>query len=266
MDCFLIVNIIIFQVSREYLLWKERFQWFCTTITTTTILYVFSENSWIKTITTTKIELKLYKKHITLSAEHKNANVFCTAYEFISLFFFLFVSYSTTTKSGVWMIFGGKYAHCFEKKMEKDKKNVVQYFLPFSWEFQGLSNILFVCNIFIWTIKCILLSGNGWKVALQIVGLKFYKNAKKSSIYSQSLLICVHKTPVVENHLTTWEIKRFTTAQVDTMGRHVLFLDDQLAHLHTGVDNYHRNLPAKKQWNPINSFREEIFQRFYFIP
>ena len=89
MDCFLIVNIIIFQVSREYLLWKERFQWFCTTITTTTILYVFSENSWIKTITTTKIELKLYKKHITLSAEHKNANVFCTAYECISLFFFL---------------------------------------------------------------------------------------------------------------------------------------------------------------------------------
>ena len=64
------------------------------------------------------------------------------------------------------MIFGGKYAHCFEKKkkkkkMAKDKKNVVQYFLPFSWEFQGLSNILFVCNIFIWTIKCILLSGNG---------------------------------------------------------------------------------------------------------
>ena len=34
---------------------------------------------------------------------------------------------------------------------------------------------------------------------------------------------------------------------VDTMGRHVLFLDDQLAHLHTGVDNHHRNLPAKKQ-------------------
>ena len=31
------------------------------------------------------------------------------------------------------------------------------------------------------------------------------------------------------------------------MGRHVLFLDDQLAHLHTGADNHHRNLPAKKQ-------------------
>ena len=55
------------------------------------------ENSWIKTITTTKIELKLYKKHITLSAEHKNANVFCTAYEFISLFFSLFLVVSMHT-------------------------------------------------------------------------------------------------------------------------------------------------------------------------
>ena len=152
-----------------------------------------------------------------------------------------------------------------KKKWRKIKKCRSIFFTLFMG-ISRMSNILFVCNIFIWTIKCILLSGNGWKVALQIVGLKFYKNAKKSSIYSQSLLICVHKTPVVENHLTTWEIKRFTTAQVDTMGRHVLFLDDQLAHLHTGVDNHHRNLPAKKQWNPINSFREEIFQRFYFIP
>ena len=139
MDCFLIVNIIIFQVSREYLLWKERFQWFCTTITTTTILYVFSENSWIKTITTTKIELKLYKKHITLSAEHKNANVFCTAYEFISLFFFLFVSYSTTTKSGVWMIFGGKYAHCFEKK--KKWRKIKKCHSIFFTLFMGISRI-----------------------------------------------------------------------------------------------------------------------------
>ena len=139
MDCFLIVNIIIFQVSREYLLWKERFQWFCTTITTTTILYVFSENSWIKTITT-KIELKLYKKHITLSAEHKNANVFCTAYEFISLFFFLFVSYSTTTKSWIWMIFGGKYAHCFEKKKKKWRK-IKQCRSIFFTLFMGISRI-----------------------------------------------------------------------------------------------------------------------------
>ena len=71
------------------------------------------------------------------------------------------------------------------------------------------------------------------------MGQKFYKNTKKSSIYSQSLLLFIHKTPVVENHLTTEEIKRFTTARVDTDGKltpteNSLFLHKQLAHLHTG--------------------------------
>ena len=46
------------------------------------------------------------------------------------------------------------------------------------------------------------------KVTLQILGRKFYKkNPEKSSLYSQSLLIFIHKTPVVENHPTTEEIK-----------------------------------------------------------
>ena len=49
----------------------------------------------------------------------------------------------------------------------------------------------------------ILSSGYGLKVALQILGQKFYKNTKKSSLYPQSLLIFIHKTPVVENHPTT---------------------------------------------------------------
>ena len=74
--------------------------------------------------------------------------------------------------------------------------------------------------------------GNGLKVALQILGRKFYKNTEKSSLYSQSLLIFVHKTAVVETHPTTKEIKRFTTVQVDTDGKHGLFLHEQLAHLH----------------------------------
>ena len=38
------------------------------------------------------------------------------------------------------------------------------------------------------------------KVALQILERKFYKNTKKSSLYSQSLLISIHRTPVVERH------------------------------------------------------------------
>ena len=40
------------------------------------------------------------------------------------------------------------------------------------------------------------------KVALQILGRKFYKNTKKSSLYSQSL----HRTPAVERHPITREI------------------------------------------------------------
>ena len=43
------------------------------------------------------------------------------------------------------------------------------------------------------------------KVALQILGQKFYRNTKKSSLYSQSLLIFIPKTPVVESHPTTRE-------------------------------------------------------------
>ena len=48
---------------------------------------------------------------------------------------------------------------------------------------------------------------NPLKVALQILGRKFYKNTKKSSLCSQSLFIFIHKTPVVENHPTTGEIR-----------------------------------------------------------
>ena len=66
-------------------------------------------------------------------------------------------------------------------------------------------------------------------VALQILRQKIYKNTKTSSLYSQSRLFFVHKTPVVESHPTS-ETGRFTTAQVDTDGKHDLFLHEQLAH------------------------------------
>ena len=44
------------------------------------------------------------------------------------------------------------------------------------------------------------------KVAFQILGRKFYKNTKGSSLYCQSLLIFIHGTPVVERHPITREI------------------------------------------------------------
>ena len=47
----------------------------------------------------------------------------------------------------------------------------------------------------------------GLKVALQIMGWKFYKNTNNSSLYSQSLLIFIHKTQAVENQLKTGEIR-----------------------------------------------------------
>ena len=45
------------------------------------------------------------------------------------------------------------------------------------------------------------------KVARQILGRKFYKNTNKSSLYSQSLLIFIHRTPVVERHPIKREIR-----------------------------------------------------------
>ena len=45
------------------------------------------------------------------------------------------------------------------------------------------------------------------KVALQIFGRKFCKNTEISSLYPQSLLVFIHKTPVVEKHPITREIR-----------------------------------------------------------
>ena len=48
---------------------------------------------------------------------------------------------------------------------------------------------------------------NRLKVAFQILVRYVYKNTKKSSLYPQSLSIFIHKTPAVENHPTTEEIR-----------------------------------------------------------
>ena len=52
-----------------------------------------------------------------------------------------------------------------------------------------------------WLSECSL------KVALQILGRKFYKNTKKSSLYSQCLLIFIHRTPAVKRYPITRAIR-----------------------------------------------------------
>ena len=71
------------------------------------------------------------------------------------------------------------------------------------------------------------------KVALQILGRKFYKNTKKSSLYSQSLLIFIHKILVVEKHPTKWEIRDLLLPRSTPTGIMVYFFYEKLAHLHT---------------------------------
>ena len=61
------------------------------------------------------------------------------------------------------------------------------------------------------------------KVALQILGRKFYKNTKKPSLYSQSLLIFLHKIPVVESHPTTREIRDLLQPRLTSTGNTVYF-------------------------------------------
>ena len=61
------------------------------------------------------------------------------------------------------------------------------------------------------------------KVALQILGRKFYKNTKKSTLYSQSFLIFIHKTPVVENQPTTGENRELLRPALTPTGIMVYF-------------------------------------------
>ena len=61
------------------------------------------------------------------------------------------------------------------------------------------------------------------KVAVQILGRKFYKKTEKSSLYSQSLLIFTHKTAVVENHPTTREIRELLRPRSTPTGITVYF-------------------------------------------
>ena len=66
------------------------------------------------------------------------------------------------------------------------------------------------------------------QVALQILGRKFYKNTKKSSLYSQSLLIFIHRTPVVEKYPITREIRDLLWPKSTPTGNTVYFYTSNL--------------------------------------
>ena len=61
------------------------------------------------------------------------------------------------------------------------------------------------------------------KMALQILGRQVYRNTEKSSLYSQSLLIFIHKTPVVKSHPTTREIRDLLLPRSTPTGNTVYF-------------------------------------------
>ena len=54
-------------------------------------------------------------------------------------------------------------------------------------------------------------------------GGKIYKNTKKPSLYSQSLFLFIHKTPVIQNHPTTREIKGLLRPRLTSTGITVYF-------------------------------------------
>ena len=62
----------------------------------------------------------------------------------------------------------------------------------------------------------------------------FTKIKKKNILLLPSLIIFIHKTPVIENHQTTGEIRELLQLRSTLDGNHNLFLHEQLAHLHTG--------------------------------
>ena len=66
-------------------------------------------------------------------------------------------------------------------------------------------------------------SKNNLNVALLILGRKCYKIIKKSPLYSQSLLIFIHKTPVFENHPAKRKIRELLRPRSTPMGITVYF-------------------------------------------
>ena len=70
------------------------------------------------------------------------------------------------------------------------------------------------------------------------LGTKILQNTKKSSVYSQSLLIFIYRAPVVERRPITREIRNWLTPTRNTV---YFYIHEQLVHLYT------ENTQAKPQ-------------------
>ena len=61
-------------------------------------------------------------------------------------------------------------------------------------------------------------------------GMKGFNVSASEAIQGHHGQLLIHRTPVVERHPIRREIRDF---QVDTTGKHGLFLHEQVVHLHT---------------------------------
>ena len=61
------------------------------------------------------------------------------------------------------------------------------------------------------------------KVALHVLGRKIYKNTKKSFLYTQSLLIFIHRAPVDERHPITRRIRDLLWPRSTKTGNTIFF-------------------------------------------
>ena len=72
----------------------------------------------------------------------------------------------------------------------------------------------------------------GFKGGPSDLGRTFYKNTKKIILILPKPFIFIHKTPVVENHLTIGEIRELLLPRSTPTG--FFFLHEHLAHLNSG--------------------------------
>ena len=113
-------------------------------------------------------------------------------------------------------------------------------------------------------------------MALQILGRKLYKNTEKSSLYSQSHLVFIHKTPLVLDHPTTREIRELLWSRSTPRRIRVYFYTSSsliyILQIHRRVSNVasdedimEKNHLFAMLWNLSVISHKIVSQCFFFI-